>query len=86
MEAMSAGTNHDAETPLSADLIEWADIVFVMEKSHRNRLTRKFKALLKTRRLVVLDIPDEYEYMDPELIALLKARVPRHVRMSQTNI
>ena len=83
---MSAGTNHDAETPLSADLIEWADLVLVMEKSHRNRLTRKFKALLKTKRLVVLDIPDEYEYLDPELIALLKAKVPRHVRMSQTNI
>lgn len=34
VEAIGAGTNADAETPVSADLIEWADIVFVMEKVH----------------------------------------------------
>ena len=36
IEAIGAGTNSDAETPVSGDLIEWADIIFVMEKSHRN--------------------------------------------------
>lgn len=81
IEAISAGTNNDAETPVSADLIDWADIIFVMEKTHRNRISGKFKAWLHDKRVVVLDIPDEYDFMAPELVRLLEARVPRHLRM-----
>ena len=81
VEAMSAGLNSDATTPVSSDLIEWADILVVMEKSHRNKLNKKFGAFLKGKRIVVLGIPDEYEYMQPELVRLLKAVVPRHVGM-----
>ncbi|MGB7623301.1 MAG: low molecular weight protein tyrosine phosphatase family protein [Terriglobia bacterium] len=82
VEALSAGTNHDAETPISEDLIEWADVVLVMEKSHRNKLTRKFKSAFRTKRLVVPGIPDEYEYMDTELVRILQAKVPRYVRIN----
>jgi predicted protein tyrosine phosphatase len=71
----------DAETPVSGDLIEWADVVLVMEKSHRNKLSKKYKELLKGKRLVCLDIPDHYERMQPELSKLLKAKVPRYVRL-----
>jgi predicted protein tyrosine phosphatase len=81
LEAIGAGTNQDAETPVSGDLIEWADIVFVMEKSHRNKVSKKFREQLKDKKVVVLDIPDIYERMDPELIKLLKAKVSRHVRL-----
>ena len=80
VEAIGAGTNSDAETPVSGDLIEWADIVLVMEKSHRNKVSKKYKELLKNKRLVVLDIPDNYECMQPELIRLLKTKVSRVVR------
>jgi predicted protein tyrosine phosphatase len=73
----SAGTNNDAETPLSGDLIDWADMIFVMERAHRNKVQRKFKPQLKDKNLVVLDIPDDYEFMDPALIALIKARMRR---------
>ena len=79
-EAIGAGTNSDAETPVSGDLIEWCDIVLVMEKSHRNKVKSKFKDLLGEKRLVVLDIPDNYDYMQPELVKLLKNRVTRVVR------
>jgi len=81
VEAIGAGTNSDAETPVSGDLIEWADIVLVMEKSHRNKISKKYKELLKNKRLVVLEIPDNYECMQPELIQLLKAKVSRVVRL-----
>lgn len=81
VEAISAGTNSDAPTPVSADLIEWADVVLCMEKFHRDKLASRFKAAFKTKRLVVLDIPDNYEYMDPELVRILKAKVPRYVRI-----
>ncbi|MES9902026.1 MAG: hypothetical protein ABW168_05000 [Sedimenticola sp.] len=81
VEAIGAGTNKDAETPVSGDLIEWADVILAMEKSHRNKVSKKYSALLKGKRLVVLDIPDIYECMQPELIQLLKSRVPRYVQL-----
>jgi predicted protein tyrosine phosphatase len=70
----SAGLNNDAVVSLSSEQIEWADVVIVMEKEHRNRLNRKFKKDLGGKRIVVLNIPDNYEYMDEELIKLLKLR------------
>lgn len=79
VEAMSAGLNNDATTPLSADMIEWAHVIVVMEKTHKNKLTKKFHSQVKTKRIVVLGIPDEYDYMQPELIQLLKTKVPMYV-------
>ena len=81
IDAIGAGTNKDADTPVSGDLIEWADIIFVMEQSHRNKVSKKFKDLLKGKKLVCLDIPDEYDRMDPILIRLLEMAVSRHVRL-----
>ena len=81
IEAIGAGTNADAETPVSGDLIEWADIILVMEKSHRNKVSKKYKDLLKNKKLIVLDIPDDYECMQPELIQLLKTKVSKLVRL-----
>ncbi len=81
VEAIGAGTNSDAETPVSGDLIEWADVILVMESQHRNKIAKKYRSLLKKKKLAVLDIPDNYEVMDSELIKLLKARVPRYVRI-----
>ena len=73
----SAGTNNDAENPLTPELLRWADIIFVMEKAHRNRLQKRFKSDLKEARIICLDIADEYEFMDEGLVRLLKARVAR---------
>ncbi len=70
----SAGLNHDAVVPLSLDQIEWADLILVMETAHRTRLNRKFKSSLAGKRVAVLNIPDDFDYMDPQLITLLKAR------------
>ena len=70
-EVTSAGTDKGAETPVSSEVIVWADIIFVMERSHRSKLAKNFGAHLKDKRVVCLDIPDDYEYMDPELIRLL---------------
>lgn len=74
IETDSAGLSADAEVPLSADQIAWADLILVMEKVHRARLNRKFGRHLAGKRVVVLDIPDNYACMDPELVRLLEAR------------
>lgn len=79
IEVDSAGLNNDAEVPLSEEQIRWADLVIVMEKVHRNRLNRKFKSALAGKRVAVLNIPDEYDYMDPALIALLKSRCASYI-------
>lgn len=75
----SAGTSPGADTPLSPELLDWADLVFVMEPIHRRRISAKFGAHLKSHRIICLGIPDDYEYMDPELVELLKARVVPHL-------
>lgn len=74
IEVDSAGLNNDAEVPLSDEQIEWADVIIVMEKAHRNRLNRKFKRVLAGKRIAVLNIPDNYDYMDEELVRILKLR------------
>ena len=79
ISAISAGTNADADTPLSGDLIEWADVIFVMEKSHRKKVSTKFSSLLRHKKLICLDIADNYRYMQAELVQLLKRRVQSSV-------
>lgn len=70
----SAGLNNDAVVSLSHEQLRWADTIIVMETAHRNRLNRKFRGSLAGKRIAVLGIPDNYEYMDQELIALLRQR------------
>lgn len=77
MECSSAGTNSDAENPLTPELIQWAEVIFVMEKAHRSRLSSKFKRYLDGKRVICLDIPDDYAFMDPELVRILKVKVHR---------
>ncbi len=75
LEVDSAGLDPEAETPLSSEAIRWADIIFVMEKSHQRKLSRNFQSWLKQKRVVCLNIPDDYEYMESALVELLKKKV-----------
>lgn len=80
IETDSAGLAADADCPLSPDQIEWADVICVMEKRHRMQLTQRFKRYLVGKKLVCLDIPDNYQFMQPELVSLLEKRVFPHLR------
>jgi predicted protein tyrosine phosphatase len=77
VETDSAGLSAGASVLLSSEQVDWADIIFVMEKTHRNKLTRQFRARLKNKRVVCLDIPDEYDFMDPDLVRILENKVGR---------
>ena len=72
----SAGISNDAEVHVSVEDIEWADIIFVMEKTHKNKLSSKFRRVIKDQKVISLDIPDDYEYMDEKLIEILQSKVP----------
>ena len=71
----SAGTSAAARRVVSGGDLEWADVILVMEDKHRSRLLAEHRNLLVGKRLHVLDIPDDYRYMDAELVALLGAPV-----------
>jgi predicted protein tyrosine phosphatase len=79
IEVASAGLNRDAEVTVTPEILEWADVVFVMEKAHRNRLSRGFRAHLRDTRVICLNIPDLFDFMEPALIALLRERVTPHL-------
>lgn len=71
-EVKSAGTENSARIKINSNHINWAEIIFVMEKKHRERLLEKFPNEMNDKKIVVLEIQDIYKYMDPELIEELK--------------
>jgi predicted protein tyrosine phosphatase len=75
----SAGTAEDAEKPVTADMIEWADMIFAMENLHHRLLHERFSDLLVSKPVIILRIRDDFEYMDPELVKVLKEKVPPHL-------
>lgn len=79
IETASAGISNDANSPVTPELLEWADIIFVMEQIHRTKLSAKFRPWLKDKRIICLDIPDEFKFMDPKLIEVLHQRVEPHL-------
>ena len=79
VETSSAGVNRDADSPVTGELIAWADIILVMERAHGAKLKAKFQAHLRGKRLACLGIPDLYDYMAPDLVNLLRAKVPRYL-------
>ncbi|MDI1247964.1 MAG: hypothetical protein PSV13_03690 [Lacunisphaera sp.] len=52
-----------------------------MEKKHADRLQEKFPLELAGKKLLTLRIPDDYRFMDPELIELLRTKIGHHLRL-----
>jgi predicted protein tyrosine phosphatase len=75
IETQSAGLGNDADIPVTPELLAWSGLIFVMEKVHRSRLSNKFSRHLKDKRIVCLDIPDDYDFMEPALVQLLTRKV-----------
>lgn len=71
----SGGTSRNARRKVSMEDIYWADVILVMEEKHKSRLVAEFARLLEGKPIHVLDIPDDYKYMDPELIEQLEQSV-----------
>lgn len=79
LQARSAGTQPDARIVVTEGHLGWADLVICMEKSHLNRLRRKFPEAMQAKRTVCLHIPDDFEFMQPELMDELRARLANHI-------
>lgn len=77
----SAGTNirmcqREGTNPITADILEWADLILVMENRHKKELTH-FSKEKYDYKIKILHIPDRYNYGQPELIELLQTKTAR---------
>lgn len=72
---LSAGLAEDSDLVLDAEMLEWADRVFVMESRHRKAVETRFGKSARSAPVVVLGIRDNYRFMDPALIRLLRAKM-----------
>jgi predicted protein tyrosine phosphatase len=77
----SAGTEANARIRVTEGHVGWADLIFVMEKRHAERLREKFPEALVGKQVICLHISDDYEYMDADLIELLKSRLEPHIAL-----
>ena len=80
IDVRSAGTEPSAKIKVNRKLIEWANIIFAMEKKHKQRIIEKYPEETSNKRIVVLDIPDDYQYMDAELIESIKSSVSPYLK------
>ncbi|MEO9822825.1 MAG: hypothetical protein ABJF50_00180 [Paracoccaceae bacterium] len=71
----SAGTSRKARRLVNVTDIRWADLICVMEEKHQSRLRAEFRGEVRYKDLRVLDIPDDYQFMDPELVDLIRDAV-----------
>jgi len=73
LSVRSAGLSAKSPHTVNEGDLAWADVVFVMESEHRVRLRERFGRV--SVEVCVLEIPDDYQFMDPELVHLLEERV-----------
>lgn len=79
LHVKSAGTEPSAGTALTAEHIKWSDLIFVMEEKHKQSIVETFPSEIEHKQIVVLDIKDEYKFMDVELIETIKAKVSGYI-------
>ena len=75
LEVASAGLAPDAEEVVTPEMLEWAEVIFVMEKRRRVTLQRRFGLYLRHAKVVCVDIPDRFEFMDRDLVGRLRHSV-----------
>jgi predicted protein tyrosine phosphatase len=77
----SRGTESGARIRVTSNDIRWADVVFVMERWHHNRLRQMFANVMRNKRVICLDIPDNYKYMDSALVEQLTVALSPHIEL-----
>jgi predicted protein tyrosine phosphatase len=78
-QVRSAGTSPQACIRVNAGHLGWADLIFVMEKCHQQMLRAQFPDALNGKSVICLDIPDEFAYMDDDLVDIIWSRLSAHI-------
>jgi predicted protein tyrosine phosphatase len=79
LDVRSAGTSPGARVRVNARMLEWADVIFTMDDAQRTALETMFPGHPALDQLICLNIPDEYSFLEPDLVKLLEERVPGHL-------
>jgi predicted protein tyrosine phosphatase len=79
LDVRSAGTAPDALVRVNANMLDWAEIIFVMDEDQRQWLEANFEQHAALSKVVCLDIPDVFTFLQPELVKLLEERVPPYL-------
>jgi predicted protein tyrosine phosphatase len=82
LEVRSAGTEEDALVRVNARMLEWAEVIFVMDSMQLDSLRRMFPSHPVLDRIICLDIPDVFVFLQPKLVELLQEKVTRHLDRS----
>jgi predicted protein tyrosine phosphatase len=77
----SRGTESGARIRVTSNDVRWADVVFVMERWHHDRLRQMFAKIMRNKRVICLDIPDKHKYMDSALVERLTAALSSHIEL-----
>ena len=80
LNVRSAGTSKGARVPVTGELISWADLILVMEEKHRVAIETHFGNEAAQKRIIVLNIPDTFCYMEPELVSLIRERADPYLQ------
>lgn len=75
----SAGVSPKSEKKIGEKDITWADLILVMEHEQREKIKEVFSNL-KIPKIIVLEIPDDYEYLDNELIEILTNKINMYLK------
>jgi predicted protein tyrosine phosphatase len=82
-DVKSRGTAKDARVKLTESDLRWADAVFVMEKNHKNRISKDFRSAITGKKIVCLFIEDIYDPMEARLIAVLRQKLAPHLLLPE---
>ena len=84
LDVRSAGTSDDALVRVNAHMLAWADLVLIMDAGLERALRARFAGDPALERIVNLDIPDDYTFLDPELVRLLQDRANPHIEKARS--
>jgi predicted protein tyrosine phosphatase len=79
LEVRSAGTSEDALVRVNQRMLDWAEVLFTMDGEQGQDLSRMFPGHPAIDRIICLDIADRYDFLDPELVSLLRERTAPHL-------
>ena len=82
-QVRSRGVGNDARVKLTAGDLGWADLIFVMEKNHKNRIMKSFREEAAGKRIICLFIEDIYDPMEESLIAELRRKLAPHLLLPE---
>jgi predicted protein tyrosine phosphatase len=79
LDVRSAGTHGDAMVRVNKRMLDWADLIFIMDGDQRRWLELTFPGHPAVGRVICLDIADIYQFLEPALVTLLEDRVAPHL-------